>query len=126
MARQPATGKAKGSSLRKRPAAQVAAAPDPATPAAAAPVPALAPALLPAPLPARDDYSVMHYSKHGQNSIGIRAKFGAKNQVMQFGSKKCTKTEAEMRAIAATVIADLHEGMSVANAKSKANLAAGI
>ena len=99
--------------------------------------PAAAPAVLAVPAEAaaeevpgevaeKKDYGVMHYSTKGKNTIGIRAKFGKKNQVLSFGSTKCTKSAAEMRSIAATVIAALHEGINVNEAKITAMRACGL
>jgi len=72
---------------------------------------------------AKDDYGIMYYKN---NSIGLRAKFGAKSQVLSFGGMRCTRTEAQMRQIAQKIIADLHAGMNYAAAKRKGNLLAGM
>ena len=74
--------------------------------------------------PAKDDYGIMYYGK--ASAIGIRAKFGAKNQILEFGSTRCTKTEEEMREIAKVIVADLHAGMSPAKAKKKGQRLAGL
>ena len=58
--------------------------------------------------------------------IGIRAKFGMKNKVMSFGGAWCTKAVDEMKVIAKEIAADLHNGMSVPDAKAKGNRLAGI
>ena len=103
--------------VKKKPAAPVAeasvgaAAPVEAAPVAAAP---------PAPMaPVVKDYGIMYYGTKNRNFIGIRAKFGAKNQVLSFGGTKCTKTKDEMRSIADVIVADLKGGMSVEDAKNK-------
>ena len=77
-----------------------------------------------APPAGRDDYSIMWYVKG--KCIGIRAKFGRKNQVMSFGGVRCTKTVHEMKVIAKEIVADLHNGMSVPDAKAKGNRLAGM
>ena len=74
----------------------------------------------------RNDYSIMLYNKGGKNTIGIRAKFGEKKQVLSFGSTKCTKSEAEMRAIAKVVVDDLNKGESLQTCKDKGNMLAGV
>ena len=74
----------------------------------------------------RNDYSIMLYNKGGKNTIGIRAKFGEKKQVLSFGSTKCTKSEAEMRAIAKVVVDDLNKGESLQTCKDKGNMLAGL
>lgn len=74
----------------------------------------------------RNDYSIMLYNKGGKNTIGIRAKFGQKKQVLSFGSTKCTKSEAEMRAIAKVVVDDLNKGESLQTCKDKGNMLAGV
>ena len=74
----------------------------------------------------RNDYSIMLYNKGGKNTIGIRAKFGQKKQVLSFGSTKCTKSEAEMRAIAKVVVDDLNKGESMQTCKDKGNMLAGV
>ena len=98
------------------PAAAIAAAPGP--PAAPGPVPPAGEE------PPKNDYGIMWYAK--QKTIGIRAKFGRKNQVFSFGGMRCTKTEAEMKTIAKTIVADLHNGMSVVDAKQKGMRLAGL
>ena len=82
--------------VKKRPAAAPATAP--------AAAPAVAPAVAPVPAPvaaaaaaaadadATDDYGIMYYQN---NSIGVRAKFGQKNQLFSFGGKHCGKTEEQ-------------------------------
>ena len=74
----------------------------------------------------RNDYSIMLYNKGGKNTIGIREKFGQKKQVLSFGSTKCTKSEAEMRAIAKVVVDDLNKGESMQTCKDKGNMLAGV
>lgn len=74
----------------------------------------------------RNDYSIMLYNKGGKNTIGIREKFGQKKQVLSFGSTKCTKSEAEMRAIAKVVVDDLNKGESLQTCKDKGNMLAGV
>ena len=76
------------------------------------------------PVEAKDDYGIMWYGK--ANAIGIRAKFGAKATVFQFGGVACTKTEVEMRDIGKVIVADLHAGMSPAKAKKKGQRLAGL
>ena len=112
---------------QKKPAAAAATA------APAAPAPAPAPAVLKKPgaaiskgKPAAadavvpgSDYTVMHYGTQGNNSIGIRAKFGLKAQVLSFGSKRCTKSKAEMLVIGKELVSDLQAGMSCVDAKKK-------
>ncbi len=66
------------------------------------------------------------YGKGNKNTIGIKTRFGAKNQILSFGSTRCTKTAEEMREIAAVIIADLHAGMSASDAKKKGNRLAGL
>ena len=78
----------------------------------------------PAAAGARDDYGIMYYSKC--KTIGLRAKFGACNQVLSFGGTRCTRTEVQMKEIAKKIVADLHAGMSVAAAKRKGNVLAGL
>ena len=109
------------------PTAPEAAAP-PAAPEAAAP--AVAPAepnaaedaeaeaaAAPDADPPRDDYGVMWYKR--DRSCGIRAKFGAQQQLFSFGGKSCTKTKEEMRAFGWVLVADLHAGASIADSKKK-------
>jgi len=87
--------------------------------ASAAPPLAAAPPAPPAEdaPPAKDDYAIMWYKR--DKTIAIRAKFGAKQQVLSFGGKACTKDHEEMRGFAKVVVADLHAGMSIADAKNK-------
>ena len=92
-----------------------AVAPSEPLPADAAPLPAEA-AAAPA-VAAKNDYSVMWYKR--DRTCAIRAKFGAKGQLLSFGGKGCTKTEKEMRDFAAILVAALHAGVSVANCKKK-------
>ena len=61
--------------------------------------------------PPKNDYSIEYYGKGNKNSIGIKAKFGAKGQILSFGSTRCTKTAKEMTEIARVIVADLHSGM---------------
>jgi hypothetical protein len=77
-----------------------------------------------APVPAAPDYGIMYYSK--AKTIGIRAKFGRKNQVLAFGKGSCTKSKAQMKKIGSTIVADLRAGMAVADAKIKGNRLAGV
>ena len=103
--------------VMKRPAAAMIAKRRAAKVAVEAPVadvPAVVPAAAAGP---KNDYGFNYYKNH--NSIGIKAKFGACNQVFSFGGTKCTKTEEQLRAIAAQIVADLHEGVSEADAKKK-------
>ena len=81
-----------------------------------------------APVPEADkkDYGIMHYSTKGKNTIGIRARYGKKNQVLSFGSTRCTKSAAEMRSIARECIASLQEGISAHEAKLTAMRACGL
>ena len=109
---------------KKRPAAAPAVAIAPAE--EASPPEPVAPAAAIAPLAEdpgdggdKDDYGIMWYKK--DRSIGIRAKFGAKAQIFPFGGKQCTKTEDAMREIAKQLVADLHRGVSAADAKQKGN-----
>ena len=97
--------------------------------------PAAAPAVLAVPAEAaaaavpeadKKDYGVMHYSTKGKNTIGIRARFGKKNQVLSFGSTRCTKSAAEMRSIARECVASLQEGISANEAKLTAMRACGL
>ena len=74
----------------------------------------------------KNDYGIEYYNTDNRNSIGIRAKFGARKQVLSFGSTRCTKTEKEMREIAAVVVADLHTGTSLKTANKKGNRLAGL
>lgn len=118
--------KPKPKQVKKRPGA---AAPGVAAEAPAAPPVAAAPAPVPPGAPAaaapdKNDYGIMWYAK--SKCIGIRAKFGAKNQVLSFGGTHCTKTEAEMRAIAKTIVADLHDGMAIIDARQKGKRLAGV
>ena len=76
------------------------------------------------PVEAKDDYGIMWYGK--AKAIAIRAKFGAKATVFQFGGVACTKTEVEMRDIGKVIVADLHAGMSPAKAKKKGQRLAGL
>ena len=92
-----------------------AVAPSEPLPADAAPLPAEA-AAAPA-VAAKNDYSVMWYKR--DRTCAIRAKFGAKGQLLSFGGKRCTKTEKEMRDFAAILMADLHAGVSVADCRKK-------
>jgi len=70
------------------------------------------------------EYGIMHYKIN--NTIGIRAKFGAQNQLFSFGGTKSTKTKEEMKAIAKQIVADLKTGVSVAAAKKRGNELAGV
>ena len=111
--------------VKKRPAAA------PAVDPAAAPAVAPAVALVPAPVAAAaaaaadadapDDYGIMYYKN---NSIGVRAKFGLKNQLFCFGGKYCGKTEEQLRAIGVVIVRDLLLGFSVADAKARGNVLA--
>jgi len=115
----------------KKPAAAPAASddrvePDPIAPAASdgpvepVPMPAVyGPAAPPPMAQERDDYAIEYYKKNKQ--IGIRQKFGGRSQVLSFGGKACTKSEAEMRLIAKDIVSDLNGGMSSNDAKAKAN-----
>ena len=107
-----ASGKAH---IQKKPAAAPAVLAVPAE-AAAAPVPEAD----------KKDYGIMHYSTKGKNTIGIRARYGKKNQVLSFGSTRCTKSAAEMRSIARECIASLQEGISAHEAKRTAMRACGL
>ena len=118
--------------VKKRPAAAPVAAPAaaPADAPAVAPAPAPADAPVPAPVvvavPAvytdadapDHDYGIMYYKN---NSIGVRAKFGLKNQLFCFGGQHCGKTKEQLRAIAVAIVRDLHRGVSVADAKIRGN-----
>ena len=117
----------KGKRSTKKPAAAAAtaapAAPAPAPAAAVLKKPAAAiskgkPAAADAVVPG-GDYTLMHYGTKGNNSIGIRAKFGLKAQVLSFGGKLCTKSKAEMLVIGEELVADLQAGMSCVDAKKK-------
>ena len=110
--------KKKKKKVKKRPAAEEAVAAPHAAPAA--PAAAAAAAIAPvadAPEAAKNDYGIEYY-KSGK-AIGIKAKFGQKGQILQFGGKSCTKTENQLRGIGTTIVADLHAGMSVKDAKAK-------
>ena len=120
--------------VKKRPAAAPVAAPAaaPADAPAVAPVPAPADAPVPAPVvvavPAvadadapDNDYGIMYYKN---NSIGVRAKYGLKNQLFCFGGQHCGKTKEQLRAIAVVIVSDLHRGFSVADAKARGNVLA--
>ena len=74
----------------------------------------------------RNDYGIMLYNKGGKNTIGIREKFGQKKQVLSFGGTRCTKSEAEMRAIAKILVDDLNKGESMQTCKDKGNMLAGV
>ena len=74
----------------------------------------------------RNDYGIMLYNKGGKNTIGIREKFGLKKQVLSFGGTRCTKSEAEMRAIAKILVDDLNKGESMQTCKAKGNMLAGV
>ena len=63
-------------------------------------------------------YAVLWY-KNGHN-IGIRETFGLKKQIFAFGGKSCTKTERQLRDLAAEIINDLAGGMDSSQAKTKA------
>ena len=69
--------------------------------------------------PGRDvsHYLIMWYKNN--KTIGIRAKWGAKPQVLSFGGSKCKRTEALMREHAKVIIQDLASGISVASCKQK-------
>ena len=118
---------AKPKPICKRPAAKDAPTAAPAVPNVPPAVPAPNIAALygqvpiaPAPdAQERDDYRVEWYKKG--TTIGIRAKFGKKNQVLSFGGTWVTKSEAQMKEIAKGIIKDLHGGMSYADAKAKGN-----
>ena len=113
-----------GAAVLKKPA--MAAAPDVAPVAGAeAAAPAAAPAAM-AAAPPKDDYAIDYYCRGGKNTIGIKTKFGARNQILSFGSTRCTKTAEEMREFAAVIIADLHAGMSASDAKKKGTRLAGL
>ena len=70
----------------------------------------------------KNDYGILYYKN---NSIGIRERFGAQSQIFSFGGLWCTKSEKELRDIAKVIVADLHQGMSAVNAKSKGQRLAG-
>ena len=108
----------------KRPARAAAPVASDAAPAAGAGAEVAAAA--PMAAAPKNDYGIEYYNTDNRNSIGIRAKFGARKQVLSFGSTRCTKTEKEMREIAAVVVADLHTGMSLKTAKKKGNRLAGL
>ena len=126
LAAAPVKKRPDGARVNKRPAAAPAVAP--------AAAPAVAPAAAPAPAPvaaaaaaaaadadAPDDYGIMYFKN---NSIGVRAKFGLKNQLFCFGGKYCGKTEEQLRAIGVVIVRDLHHGFSVADAKARGNVLA--
>ena len=108
----------------KRPARAAAPVASDAAPAAGAGAEVAAAA--PMAAAPKNDYGIEYYNTDNRNSIGIRAKFGARKQVLSFGSTTCTKTEKEMREIAAVVVADLHTGTSIKTAKKKGNRLAGL
>ena len=103
--------------LKKPAAAPIAEADVPIVP----PVPPM-PAALPVAVgaeaaPVKNDYGSEWYKR--SKSIGIKIKFGAKNQVFSCGGARCTKTEEQMREFGKQIVADLHTGMSAADAKAK-------
>ena len=61
-------------------------------------------------------YGIMYYKSH--NAIGIRAKFGKKNQVLSFGSGS-NKDKDALKAIGKKVVDLLDGGMGVAAAKKE-------
>ena len=116
----PAKKRPAAARVKKRPAAAPAAAP--AVAPAVAPVPApVAAAAAAADADDRNDYGIMLYKN---NSIGIRAKFGEKNQVLSFGGTHCGKSSERLRAIAAEIVRDLQLGQSIPVCRAKGNLLA--
>ena len=109
--------------IKKKPKAPIKKKPAAAPAVLAVPAEAAA-----APVPEADkkDYGIMHYCTKGKNTIGIRARYGKKNQVLSFGSTRCTKSAAEMRSIARECIASLQEGISAHEAKRTAMRACGL
>ena len=84
---------------------------------AAPPVEAAPPVAAAAAALAKNDYGIMWYKS--STSIGIRAKFGAKGQVLSFGGTRCTKSKHTMKTFAKEIVADLQAGMSPEDAKKK-------
>ncbi len=105
---------AKPNQIKKRPAV---AEPAPAPPPAAEDVAEAAP-----PAAARD-YAILYYKSN--NSIGIRAKFGEKNQLFSFGGKRAEKSQAQLREIAKEVVDLLKTGASSEAARTRARQLAG-
>ena len=104
----------KKAEIKKRPAV---AEPAPAPPPAAEDVAEAAP-----PAAARD-YAILYYKSN--NSIGIRAKFGEKNQLFSFGGKRAEKSQAQLREIAKEVVDLLKTGASSEAARTRARQLAG-
>lgn len=63
------------------------------------------------------DYSIMYYKNN--STIGIRAKFGACNQVLGFGGVRCKLTKEAMKNIGEEVVQMLHNGFSYEDAKAE-------
>ena len=68
---------------------------------------------------AAKDYRIEYYGKGGKNSIGIKRRFGAKNQILSVGVTTCTKSRDEMMSIGNELVKDLQGGMSIQAAKDK-------
>jgi hypothetical protein len=99
--------------LKKKPAG---AEPAPAPPPAAEGVAEAAP-------PAAARYAILYYKN--DNTIGIRAKFGAKNQLFSFGGKRSGKSQEQLREIAKEVLDLLETGASSEAARTRARQLAG-
>jgi hypothetical protein len=113
-----------GAAVLKKPAMAAAPAAFDAAPVAGAGAEVAAAA--PVAAAPKNDYVCRYYSTNNMNTIGIKAKFGAKNLILSFGSTRCTKTSEEMWKIGAVIVADLHAGMSVSDAKKKGTRLAGL
>lgn len=57
----------------------------------------------------------MYYKNN--NSIGIRRKFGQKEQCFSFGGKKCSMTETQLRGFGDDAMRKIDQGMSEADVK---------
>ena len=70
----------------------------------------------------KSNYGQMYYKN--TNTIGIRDKIRAKNQVLSFGGKRCTLSQDALKAIGLQVVSMLDHGMNIADAKAAGQRAA--
>ena len=113
LGKKPTKGAAKVKEPKKKPAA---AQKKPAAVPAAPPVMG-AHAAPPVVGAEEKDYGIMYYKRN--STIGIRAKFGACNQVLGFGGVRCKLTKAAMKKIGEEVVKMLHNGFSYEDAKAE-------
>ena len=70
------------------------------------------------------NYYIMWYKR--DHTVAVREKGGQHRQVISIGGRSCAKTQEELEKIGKDAIEDLDRGMSVADAKRKGRVAAGL